>query len=128
MTNSELHRVDDLLQLAAALGIDLRPDIVLPAKTPIAARGAYAVLHANPIYQNKRWTDEGWHALAETLRQHGLVVVVVTGGPAQAKKLYLDRVWNPVRPSVDRVDGWLSWGELAQLLSSAAVYVGRTLR
>jgi heptosyltransferase-3 len=123
VANSELHRVDDLLQLAAALGIDRRPDIVLPAKIPIASRGAYAVLHANPMYQNKRWTDEGWRALAHALRTRGLGVVA-TGGPAPAEKDYLDRVWNPVRPAVERLEGQLNWGELAQLLSEAAVYVG----
>jgi heptosyltransferase-3 len=122
-TDSALHRVEDLLQLAAKLGIDARPDLVLPEKTPIVSRSAYAVLHANPMYQNKRWTDEGWRALVEALRLRGLAVVA-TGGPAQAEKAYLDRVWNPVQPPVERVDGRLSWGELAQLLSGAAVYVG----
>jgi heptosyltransferase-3 len=122
-SDSDLHRVDQLLRLAAQLGIDERPDIVLPGKTPIASRSAYAVLHANPMYQNKRWTDEGWRALAEALRLRGLAVVV-TGGPAEAEKEYLDRVWNPVRPPVERLDGQLAWGELAQLLSGAAVYVG----
>ena len=123
VTDSELHRVEDLLQLAAVLGIDARPDIVLPAKVPIASRGAYAVLHANPMYQNKRWTDEGWRALAQALRTRGLDVVA-TGGPARAEKDYLDRVWGPLNPPVERVDGKLVWGELAQLLSNAAVYVG----
>ncbi len=123
VTNSGLHRVEDLLQLAAVLGIDARPDIVLPAKTATAPRAAYAVLHANPMYQNKRWTDEGWRALAQALRARGLNVVA-TGGPAAAEKDYLDRVWNPLVPAVERVDGRLTWGELAQLLASAAVYVG----
>jgi heptosyltransferase-3 len=124
-SNSELHRVDDLLQLAAALGIHERPDLVLPKKQVprLAPSGAYAVLHANPMYQIRRWTDAGWRALAEGLSQRGLAVVV-TGGPAPDEKEYLDRLWNPVRPPVERMDGQLEWGELAQLLSGAAVYVG----
>src|SRR5664279_5768446 len=68
VTDNSLHRVVDLLQLAAPLGINARPDIVMPAKISISARGAYAVLHANPMYQNKRWTDEGWRALGQALR------------------------------------------------------------
>ncbi len=48
----------------------------------------------------------------------------MTGGPAAAEKDYLDRVWNPVKPPVERTDGRLAWGELAQLLANAAVYVG----
>jgi lipopolysaccharide heptosyltransferase III len=124
-SNSELHRVDDLLQLAAALGIHERPDVVLPKKQVprLAPSGAYAVLHANPMYHIRRWTDAGWRALAEGLTQRGLAVVV-TGGPALDEKEYLDRLWNPVRPPVERMDGQLEWGELAQLLSGAAVYVG----
>ena len=58
------------------------------------------------MYRIRRWTDEGWRALAEALTQRGLAVVV-TGGPAQAEKEYLDRVWNPVRPPVERMDGRL---------------------
>jgi heptosyltransferase-3 len=124
-SNSELHRVDDLLQLAAVLGIHERPDVVLPKKQVPrrAPRGEYAVLHANPMYQIRRWTDAGWRALAEGLSQRGLAVVV-TGGSAPDEKEYLDRLWNPLRPTVERMDGQLEWGELAQLLSGAAVYVG----
>jgi heptosyltransferase-3 len=123
-TDSELHRVLELLRLAATLGIDERPDIVLPRQaSQLAPRSAYAVLHANPMHRIRRWTDAGWRALAEALTLRGLAVVV-TGGPAQAEKEYLDRVWNPVRPPVERMDGRLEWGELAQLLSAAAVYVG----
>ena len=120
----EAHRVIDLFGLSSALGIDERPDIVVPKKTqPLVPRGAYAVLHANPKYRIRRWTDEGWRALAQALSKRGLNVVV-TGGPAQAEKEYLDHVWDPVSPSVERVDGKFDWGELAQLLAGAAVYVG----
>jgi heptosyltransferase-3 len=123
-TDIELHRVIELLRLSATLGIDERPDIVVPKQVQqLAPRSAYAVLHANPMFRIRRWTDEGWRKLAEALTQRGLAVVV-TGGPAQAEKDYLDRVWNPVRPPVERMDGRLEWGELAQLLSGAAVYVG----
>ena len=120
-----VHRVIELARLASALGIDDRPDIVVPRQIPpMAPRAApYAVLHANPMYRIRRWTDEGWRALAEALAQRGLAVVA-TGGPAAEERDYLDRLWDPVRPRVERADGRLSWGELAQLLSGAAVFVG----
>ena len=42
----------------------------------------------------------------------------------EAEKEYLDQVWNCADPTVERLDGKLDWGELAQLLAGAAVYVG----
>jgi len=120
----DVHRVSGLLRLAAALGIEARPDIVLPAPiAPIAPRGAYAVIHAKPMHRVKQWTDEGWRALAEGLAQRGLAVVA-TGGPAPDERAYLDRIWNSAPVPIERMDGQLAWGELVTLLSGAAVYVG----
>ena len=120
----DLHRVLELQRLAGALGIDAPPEIVLPrSSTPPVARPRYAVLHANPAYRIRRWTDAGWRALAHALHERGLSVVV-TGGPSAAERDYLDQVWDPVRPGVERCDGRLDWGELSQLLSGAALYVG----
>jgi len=123
-TDSALHRVDELFGLSVALGIRERPDVVVPQATnALPPRGPYAVLHAHPMFRIRRWTDEGWRALAEALRQRGLSIVV-TGGPAPDEKDYLDRIWNSAQPPVERLDGRLAWGEVAQLLSGAAVYVG----
>lgn len=118
------HRVLEVLQLARLLGIENTPDIVVPPATqPLPPRPPYAVLHANPMYRIRRWTDEGWRGLAEALTQRGLAVVA-TGGPAPTERDYLDRLWGPVTPTVERLDGRLDWGELAQLMVGAAVYVG----
>src|ERR1700688_1937918 len=77
----DVHRVVELQRLAGALGIDGRADIVVPAQAArIAPRASYAVLHANPMFRIRRWTDDGWRGLAEALTQRGLAVVV-TGGP-----------------------------------------------
>ena len=123
-TDNRLHRVNELFRLSAALGIDVRPDIVAPRQTQaIPQRGAYAVLHASPMFRIRRWTDEGWRALAQALTRRGLAVVA-TGGPDPAEKEYLDRVWNSAGVPIERLDGRLVWGELAQLLSKASVYVG----
>jgi heptosyltransferase III len=124
VADTNVHRVISLLRLAAPLGIDERPDVVLPARVaPLAPRARYAVVHVKPMQRVKQWTDEGWRALAAGLAQRGLAVVV-TGGDAPDERAYLDRIWNPVNPPVERMDGQLGWGELATLLSGAAVYVG----
>jgi heptosyltransferase-3 len=49
--------------------------------------------------------------------------VVATGGPADSDQSYLDGVWS-TRPEVRRLDGSLSWAELAALIGGAQVYVG----
>lgn len=118
------HRVLEVLQLARLLGIEATPDVVVPrAAKPLPPRPPYAVLHANPMYRIRRWTEDGWRGLAAALRQRGLKVVA-TGGPAPAERDYLDRLWGPLADEVERLDGRLDWGELAQLMAGAAVYVG----
>ena len=119
------HRVVELLRLAQTMGIEAYPEIVVPttnvARRPMAGR--YAVLHANPKFQFRRWTDEGWRELAQALVQRGLKIVV-TGAPDQAERDYLDRIWNVTNIPVTRLDGKLGWPELASLLRDASVYVG----
>jgi heptosyltransferase-3 len=60
--------------------------------------------------------------LAAGLRGRGLNIVA-TGGPAAAERTYLDDVWRDL-PDVVRVDGRLSWPELATLLAGARVFLG----
>ena len=120
------HRVLELLRLADCLAIPRRQEIVCPASMTSAAAvlpGRYAVLHANPMFRIRRWTEEGWRALARALADRGLTVVA-TGGPDPAEKDYLDRIWRGVEPPILRLDGSLGWPELAVLLREAAVYVG----
>ncbi|TMJ33332.1 MAG: glycosyltransferase family 9 protein [Alphaproteobacteria bacterium] len=120
----QTHRVTQLMALAGALGLDRTAEIVCPQGSgmrALAPREPYAVLHANPFYQYKRWTDAGWRALARALADRGLAVVV-TQGPDPAERAYLDRVWEGAGTPVTRLA--LDWGELAALLKRAAVYVG----
>jgi heptosyltransferase-3 len=125
ITDPELHRVADLLRLADMLGIEQAEDIVLPAapvRGDIRPARPYAVIHAGPMFRYKRWTEDGWRALAAALASRGLAVIA-TGGPTDADRQYLDSVWGG-QPAVRRLDGALSWGELAALIGGAAVYVG----
>jgi heptosyltransferase-3 len=123
--NPDSHRVVELLELGRALGVPLAPELVPPggAFAEAVPHGRYAVLHANPLYRFRRWTDEGWRTLARALAERGLKVIA-TGGPDPAERAYLDALWNGADPPVERVDGKLDWPQLAALIGGAAVYVG----
>jgi heptosyltransferase III len=126
LVESKNHRVVELARLAQCLGLSGRHDIVGPAGIATAAAALparYAVVHANPMYRIRRWTDDGWRALAQALADRGLTVVA-TGGPDPAEKEYLDRVWQAATPPIVRRDGALGWPDIAALLRYAAVYVG----
>jgi heptosyltransferase-3 len=122
-TASGMHRVEEMLRLADALGIARVPELVPPRargiETPL--EGNYAVIHAAPMFRYKQWTQNGWRELAAALAARGLAVIA-TGGPGEAERRYLDELWAGV--PVRRVDGKLDWPQLAGLLSKARVYVG----
>jgi heptosyltransferase-3 len=115
-----------VLRLADALGIARVPQVVAPAgRVPAEARSArpYAVIHAGPMFRYKRWTLDGWRQLATALARRGLELIA-TGGPAPAERRYLDEVWAASDCPVRRLDGRLSWPELAGVIGGAQVYVG----
>ena len=62
------------------------------------------------MFRYKRWTNDGWRALAAALAGRGLAVVA-TGGPAEAERRYLDEVWSGIdvrrrrRPQLARACG-----------------------
>jgi len=120
------HRVVELLGLARALCVPLLPELVPPGGAfaeAVLPHGRYAVLHANPLYRFRRWTDDGWRALARALAERGLKVIA-TGGPGAEERDYLDGVWGGAEPPVERLDGKLDWPQLSALIGGAAVYVG----
>jgi heptosyltransferase-3 len=116
------HRVREVLRLAEPLGVRPIAEVVAPGapQARMSQAKPYAVIHAAPMFRYKRWTDDGWRTLARALSERGLAVVA-TGGPAD--KAALDALWAG-RPDVRRLDGALSWPELAALVRGAAVYVG----
>jgi heptosyltransferase-3 len=118
-----LHRVEEMLRLADALGIARVPELVSPraAEAGDLPIGPYAVIHAAPMFRYKQWTVSGWRALAAALAERGLTVIA-TGGPAEAERRYLDEVWDGA--NVTRRDGQLTWPQLAGLMAQARVYVG----
>jgi len=130
-----LHRVEEMLRIADALGIARVGHLVCPGRSgsPGAAGQAaeerqlhglqsYAVVHAAPAFAYKRWTPDGWRALADGIRARGMRIVA-TGGSAAAERAYLDQVWGDL-PDVLRRDGQMSWPELAAMLAGARLFVG----
>ena len=121
---SGVHRVEEILRLADALGIARAPAVVCPRPRDASGLpdGDYAVIHAAPMFRYKQWSKTGWRALASRLCERGLQVIA-TGGPAEAERRYLDEIWSG-GPPVRRFDGQLDWPQLAALLAKARVYVG----
>jgi heptosyltransferase-3 len=116
------HRVIDILRLADVIGIPAVGDIVCPvpaARVQSAPAQPYAVIHAAPMFVYKRWTADGWSALAAGLRDRGFAV---TATGAASDRGYLDAVWRD--PRVVRLDGKLTWSELTALIAGARVYIG----
>jgi heptosyltransferase III len=118
-----LHRLEEMLRLADAAGVARVPRLVCPqgASPRSFAAGDYAVIHAVPNFTYKRWTREGWRTVAANLAARGLAVLA-TGGPSPTERAFLDDVWDDV--AVSRIDGALTWPELAALLGRARVFVG----
>ncbi|HEX5213147.1 MAG TPA: glycosyltransferase family 9 protein, partial [Pseudolabrys sp.] len=88
-----LHRVEEMLRLADALGIARVPELVCPRGAGVEAPDEpFAVIHAAPMFHYKQWTMQGWRDVAAALAARGLRVIA-TGGPAEAERRYLDMVW-----------------------------------
>jgi len=116
-----IHRVEQMLRIADALGIERVPQLVGPAAAPAgpaSPQGEYAVIHAAPMFRYKQWTREGWHALAASLKQRGLFVVV-TSGPSTTEREYLAELWQGIADVRS-----LEWPANAALLERARVYIG----
>jgi heptosyltransferase-3 len=115
-----IHRVEQMLRLADAIGIPRIPEVVCPAAAPLKEVPAapYAVVHAAPMFRYKQWTPAGWRALAAGLRERGLEVIALSG-PDAAERRYLDEVWQGA-VTIHQ----LSWQQNVALLSRARLYVG----
>jgi heptosyltransferase III len=118
-----VHRVEEVLRLADALGIARIPEVVCPRdeNTREAPDGPFAVVHAAPMFRYKEWTRAGWRTVAAALTERGLRVLA-TGGSAAAERTYLDDIWAGA--AVQRLDGRLTWRSIASILKQAKVYVG----
>jgi len=114
------HRIVEILHLAELVGIPKFSEIVCPRGPPgPALNGPYAVIHAAPMFNYKRWTRDGWRSLTDGLGQRGLAIAV-TGAPGD--RAYLDEIF--LDRDVTRLDGRLDWPGLSSLIAAAQLYVG----
>jgi heptosyltransferase-3 len=97
-------------QLSARLGFDVR-------------RERYAVVNFAPRFRYKRWHIEGWCALLEWLRARELRIVVSGGGATDERRYVGEVLMESTVPVID-LGGRLRFGETADLLGNAALYVG----
>lgn len=121
----KVHRVEEMLRFADALGIARCPEVVAPGAASAGrpdSEAPYAVIHAAPMFRYKRWPQQNWRALAASLAQRGLSVVA-TGGPDPAERAYLDAVWQD-HGAVKRLDGKLDWRALAETIARARIFIG----
>lgn len=117
----KLHRVEQMLRFADALGISRVPELVCPTAAPhsqLMSGDSYAVIHAAPMFAYKEWTPDGWRAVAAGLAKRG-IHVVATGGPDEAERHYLEEVWRGIAQVHQ-----LGWAEIMTLLAKARLYIG----
>lgn len=122
VSDRSAHRVRDIVRLAETIGIPPQTEVVPPAggtRPADAPPQPYAVVHAAPMFNYKRWTAAGWRQLAAALRERGLGIVVTGAG---ADRAYLDAVFEG--SAAVRLDGKVTWPDLSALMADAAVYIG----
>lgn len=134
--HESVHTVESSLELARVLGIEPIAQVVAPGIGSDPARRAafdarfdtiqgrpLAVLHPFPMFAYKRWHLEGWAALIRWLRAGGFAIAL-SGGPAAAEREYAKRVAAAAGEPVLDLVGQLSFGESAEMIRRAKVFVG----
>jgi heptosyltransferase-3 len=116
----DIHRVEQMLRLADALGIPRVPEVVCPAPATDGEipRLPYAVVHAAPTFRYKQWKRESWRMLAAGLARRGLAIVA-TSGPDPTERRELADLWQGIAAVHS-----LTWAGNAALLTGARIYVG----
>ncbi|HEX7060831.1 MAG TPA: glycosyltransferase family 9 protein [Woeseiaceae bacterium] len=127
------HTLAQNAALAAKAGVAAAAECVLPARPEAPAVvdrllgelrwQPLAVLHLNPGLPHKRWTPEGWGAVAAALDRRGFALVL-TGDGSASELDYLEATIEhmPLRPL--NLAGRLRFADLSELLRRAQLYVG----
>jgi heptosyltransferase-3 len=130
----EQQRIDGYRRLARAMALPFAAEAIAPtAGTSASAwrgrlgfdadRDAYAVLNLAPRFRYKRWHMRGWCSLLEWLHARGLRIVVSGGKAAEERDYAREVLAESTVPAIDLV-GRLRFGETADLLRGAALYIG----
>ncbi|HSH98057.1 MAG: glycosyltransferase family 9 protein [Methylophilaceae bacterium] len=83
----------------------------------------FIVLHPFPMWQYKRWTDEGWESLIRYLISKKLHIIL-TGGNALQELEYCAQLAAKYELNVISIAGKTSFGTISKLLEHAIAYVG----
>jgi heptosyltransferase-3 len=118
------HRVNQCLALCLPLALKPVAKVIPPHADMghcLTLPERYWVFHPGAAFVYKRWNRAGWRALHEYVIALGMSVLV-TGGPGADEAGYLDDLFEGL--AVVRLDGRLSWPELAGVIKSAEHFVG----
>jgi len=132
--NLHTHTVQMGLRLLEPLGISPRADVQPPRASPEAwaartlALGIdtghpYAVVHPNPKFRYKMWTQAKWVDFIGWLRAQGLGVYL-TGSNDPAEARYVEEIASAVSAGCVCLAGQLSLAETTMLLETAHLYAG----
>ena len=121
-------------QLAGCLGLRPSYTVVPPSRPgagelldqrmPVHVRGeTFAVLHLSPGLPFKRWTLDGWAAVAEYLDSQGLQLVL-TGHTNPDEQQYLRAALERMPSRTVDLSGKLWLPEVAELLKACSVFIG----
>lgn len=128
--NDDTHTVLQNLKLADLLGIAKNFTVVPPQIDNSASvipftflPDAYVVLHLFPQWTYKRWTLEGWLAIASYLNQLGFRVVL-SGGGAQEELDYIANIAQQLPENTVNLSGRLSLAELTTIIAGAKLFIG----
>jgi heptosyltransferase-3 len=140
LDRGDVHTVTSSLAIAGALGVTSYADVVPPGIGDDPARVArfdamlygpaalsrerpYVVLHPSPMFRYKQWREDGWVELIRWMRARGYDVAL-SGGPAQTEIDYAKRIADAAGEPVANFVGRLSFGETAELIRRARLFVG----
>ena len=118
------HQIDRVLSLARPVGLSIEARLLYPTEAgqlPAEIDKPYVVFHPGAAFRYKQWNKNAWRNLASKFLESGYLVAV-TGGPDDEEREYLDDLF--INLGVIRLDGRLSWSELANLLGRAKYFVG----
>lgn len=131
LDNLSTHTVVQNLLLAEQLGIEKVMDVVPPRSEHIPSDVAdrirtigdqgYTVVHLNPMWTYKRWTESGWKGLIQYLLDQGMHVFL-SGGAADQQEC--QQMAEHFADNVISLAGRLTLGELAYVMQGARLFVG----
>jgi heptosyltransferase-1 len=118
------HMAYQYLEFARHLGVtpsEIRWDIPMTGRVPVDLPGKYVVLNIGATTSAKRWTPEGFAALARGLMDRYAVQAVLTGGPVDAPMAH--SIESMAGDKIVNLVGKTSFQDLAEIISGAAAVV-----